>query len=254
MRRSVALLVAAALAAGVSGAAQAGLPYSTGFEPPTFSSGPIAGQDGWNTFSASGQGALAAVTTAAALSGTQSLGVSATAAAQTGGFYDFGATGGATTLVMSGDIMVDSAGSNAEYQFATLGPGLFPFASGIDWATGTIIAITAGFPVIGTFSSNVWHHVEIDSNLATQTFDVRLDGATLASGLAFCGDNSGCAGGPVTTLENAFFDTFGGQTAGAGYLDNFSLSAAPEPAAWALMLAGFALAGAALRRRRLSLA
>jgi hypothetical protein len=31
---------------------------------------------------------------------------------------------------------------------------------------------------------------------------------------------------------------------------NFSASATPEPAAWALMIAGFGLAGAALRRRR----
>lgn len=43
---------------------------------------------------------------------------------------------------------------------------------------------------------------------------------------------------------------FNGTTAdGFTGLDNVSLSAAPEPAAWSLMIGGFGLAGAALRRR-----
>ena len=35
-----------------------------------------------------------------------------------------------------------------------------------------------------------------------------------------------------------------------GYLDNITISAVPEPATWAMMIAGFGLAGAAIRRRR----
>jgi hypothetical protein len=34
-------------------------------------------------------------------------------------------------------------------------------------------------------------------------------------------------------------------------LDDITLSVAPEPATWAMMIVGFGFAGAALRRRRL---
>ena len=34
-----------------------------------------------------------------------------------------------------------------------------------------------------------------------------------------------------------------------GYLDNITISAVPEPATWAMMIAGFGMAGAAIRRR-----
>ncbi len=251
MRLSVALLAAAGIAAAVSGAAQAAVPYSTDFEQPAFTPGPVAGQSGWNVFSNSGQPNAAQITTAAAKSGTQSLGVDATVTAQTGPWYDFGAvTSG--SLVMSGDIMTPSSAAGVEWQFATLGPGLAGFAGGIDWSGTTIFAITSGFPVIGTFSSDVWHHVDIISNLTSQTFRVVVDGVGLGS-YAFCGDNGPCAGSPISTLQTATFDTFGGASPTApsvSYLDNFSVAAgAPEPAAWLLMLGGFGLAGAALRRR-----
>jgi len=46
---------------------------------------------------------------------------------------------------------------------------------------------------------------------------------------------------------------FNGTPIGDAYagLDNVRLAAVPEPASWALMISGFGLAGAALRRRRL---
>jgi len=53
--------------------------------------------------------------------------------------------------------------------------------------------------------------------------------------------------------EHTVISFFNGTPAGDAYagLDNVSLSAAPEPASWALMISGFGLMGAALRRRRL---
>lgn len=56
------------------------------------------------------------------------------------------------------------------------------------------------------------------------------------------------AGGPLTTI---MFTTNG--TAQGAYgpaLDNVSILGVPEPAAWALMLAGFGLVGGAMRRRQ----
>jgi hypothetical protein len=50
-------------------------------------------------------------------------------------------------------------------------------------------------------------------------------------------------GGPLTFAAVGTSDSLG------GYLDNITITAVPEPAAWALMICGFGLAGATLRRR-----
>jgi hypothetical protein len=59
--------------------------------------------------------------------------------------------------------------------------------------------------------------------------------------------------GPVTSdFSSSEFDEVGGDPPPAGegpVMSGFSALAAPEPATWALMLGGFGLAGAALRRR-----
>lgn len=53
-------------------------------------------------------------------------------------------------------------------------------------------------------------------------------------------------GAPMTFAIN---ETLGGGNAGV-FLDNVSITAVPEPGAWALMLAGLAVMGAALRARK----
>lgn len=58
-----------------------------------------------------------------------------------------------------------------------------------------------------------------------------------------------------TKFENAYLDLEGGKP--SGNIFNYSLtvtqiSAVPEPATWAMMIAGFGLAGTALRSRRLT--
>ena len=78
-----------------------------------------------------------------------------------------------------------------------------------------------------------------------------LDGSSLASGLAFCGDNGPCLGSGATSYSDLLFDTFGGQHSDAGYLDNVlvqSTPGVPEPSTWALSILGFAALGGALRR------
>ena len=55
--------------------------------------------------------------------------------------------------------------------------------------------------VIGTLKRDTWHHVDQVVNYSLQTYAVKLDGTTLASGLAFCGNNSGtCNGAMVTAM------------------------------------------------------
>jgi hypothetical protein len=79
-------------------------------------------------------------------------------------------------------------------------------------------------------------------------FDVTLTGAQLAAG-AFNGDQT--VGRRMTydfgadRVTQVIFFSDGNSFE----LDNIAVSAVPEPAAWALMIAGFGLVGAALRSR-----
>ncbi|MBS0362103.1 MAG: PEPxxWA-CTERM sorting domain-containing protein [Proteobacteria bacterium] len=66
------------------------------------------------------------------------------------------------------------------------------------------------------------------------------------------GGNSFVAPSGATRLFLAVADSYGSSTGNLGALDvNFDTAGgAPEPAAWALVIAGFGLVGAALRQRR----
>jgi hypothetical protein len=108
------------------------------------------------------------------------------------------------------------------------------------------------FPIIGTFSNDVFHRVDILLNYTTQTFGVKLDGSTLASNLTFCGTNGACTGANVASFGDGFFDTFGGFQS-TGYMDNFSIAsvdAVPESSTWGMMILGFAGVGFMAYRRR----
>jgi len=53
-----------------------------------------------------------------------------------------------------------------------------------------------------------------------------------------------------TGSDTLTFDALTIQNNGGVFLDSVSVSAAPEPAAWLMMSAGFGIVGASLRRRR----
>ncbi len=83
---------------------------------------------------------------------------------------------------------------------------------------------------------------------------------TPVAGLTYYGNEEfPSVGGPVTLrLSQSFgYSVAGGATYGNDRLGSVTLAAAsptPEPAAWALMIGGFGLVGAAARRRRSTLA
>src|SRR5580698_9956307 len=118
--------------------------YSTLFENPTFTTGPIAGQDGWNVF---GPG-ISSVENAFAKTGTQAVFVDGGTASQSGPYHADSSTG--PLVELSADIAIFSSSTQTEWQFAGLGPALNGYLGGINiLANNDIVAITAGSPVIG---------------------------------------------------------------------------------------------------------
>lgn len=249
------VLIGAAVAAATlvaAASADAAIIYQTDFESPAYATGALGGQNGWSTFGTAG---AITVDSGAPIGGLQSARIFGNlAAGQSGPFHSDPSA--ISKITMSADILLTSGIVQRDWQFSAIGGGLSGFTGGIDIdADGTIRAITSGFTHIGVFSRDVVHRVDILLDYSSETFGVVLDGATLASGLAFCGDNGPCTGAaPGLSYDSLIFDTFGSNGYDVGYLDNVIVQSTPggvpEPSAWALMIAGFGLAGSALRRRQ----
>lgn len=84
-----------------------------------------------------------------------------------------------------------------------------------------------------------------------------VEGYNLANTATFVPSYTNWTGFSASGLSGVTIDTLSIElNAGEGYfqaIDNVQLSAVPEPATWATMIVGFGLAGAALRRRRLTI-
>jgi hypothetical protein len=221
---------------------------TTGFEPPEYTVGPLAGQNGWQVFGP----AVVTVEDFMAFGGTQAVFVDggASATSQSGPYI--GTTAG-PLLDLSAEIYLASSGTETSWQFADIGAGLIGFAGGIDIyptidpLTSSIYAITgSGGDLVGTFTRNQWNNVSIDLNFTTQTYNIVLNGVTLASNLAFCGNNAGtCNGATVSDTGNdGLFDTFGGVSGSNddGFMDNYSAITASAPEPGSLLLLGSMLA------------
>ena len=223
--------------------------YSTGFEAPTFTLGNIAGQDGWALFNP--LASFNAVQNTFVKSGSQAAWVIPipTSTVQTGMFHSASPTG--PLINLSADIFLASSSSQNDWQFAGLGAGLAPFIGGIDVrADNSIVPITAGFTPAGTLSRDVWNRVDFLFDMTTQKYSFSFNGATVATGVAFCCDNGPCAGGPVTSYGSSFFDVFATLNSNdLGAIDNFNLSVNPVPEPSSLLLIASGLALLMTRRR-----
>jgi len=230
-------------------AAQAGVVYSTGFETSDgYTTGPISGQNGWQVFNSP----LAQVENTFADGGSQALWINGNSNSDQNGAYHVDAPT-EPIIELSADLYIASGIEN-EWQFSATGPGLSGYIGGINLIptnpvgglTDNIQIESGSLGTVGTFNLNTWNLVDFVFDMDTQTYSFSLNGTLIASGLAFCGSNSGCTGAPVASYADSFFDVFGStNSTDEGYMDNFSLTqstgAAPEPGTLLLMGAGLAL-------------
>jgi hypothetical protein len=157
------------------------------------------------------------------------------------------AVGVFTPIAPGNNVWVASPG------YTNFGPGLNPTTSSILTANGD-----EGFELIFPFVAKGFSTEVYLNDLGPAELKL-YDGATLKFTFIWAADGDdtnnlfsiGVFGLPVTRMT--FVSTLGGRL-NTG-LDNISLTplgAIPEPASWALMIGGFALAGAAMRRSKTS--
>jgi hypothetical protein len=221
--------------------------YETSFEQPTFTSGNVAGQDGWSVL---GSG-TATVENSFAKTGSQAIAIQGNAPNQSGPYHiDFT---NSSEVDLSADLAIFASSDESEWQFAALGPGTNQFIGGIDILGDSIVALTSGLPTIGTFpratvlTASAWHNINLNFNFTTQTYTISLDGTLLDSNVPFCGDDVVCAGAPVSSYAVGILDSLGGGN-DVAYLDNYAV-VTPEPSSNFLVLTSLIVGASFLFRR-----
>ena len=236
-------LAAVAIAAGTP--AQATTVFSTGFEPPGYSTGQLAGQAGW--FNAPN----AFVQTTSVESGLQGVSVDPGALGQHVTYHStsYNSVGDPNQLVtISTDFMLDSLGVGAVWEaLAAIGNGGFITQLLVLSDTGQVCGFN---PCNGpTLTAGTWYNLSMELDYATGTVRDLVDGVEFSSGLF------SNVPGHSTTLDFVGLgtnNTFMAGSTGKASWDNLSVvsSGAPEPAAWTMMLTGFAVLGGVIRRRK----
>lgn len=216
--------------------AHAGMAYQTGFESPSFTAGPVAGQDGWV-----GDGAIQ---TGVVASGSQAFHLGA----DVDGFFE-----GYKTVNRS----VGGGVVSLTVDFMRRGDGL-NFTGISLWADtgflGQIMALDISEVQLGNADSNaapiaftegVWHALRLDLDLDAQTLSGSIDGTSLGT-LAL-----NPAGGPAGMITDIAFYGWGSADGQDMYYDNLALFGDfPVPLPTTLALLGLGLVGMLVQGRQ----
>lgn len=122
-------------------------------------------------------------------------------------------------------------------------------------ANGGTISQTFATVIGQVYALNFWYSHNLFAGLPTAS--ARLSAASLSDSITHAGGNNGnrawqyysnsfTANSASTTLT--FVNTVGGQNEGV-LLDAVSVMAVPEPSTWAMLILGFGVLGAGMRRR-----
>jgi hypothetical protein len=218
------LLIGVTLSAVATGA-QAATIFSTGFEPPDFTTGPLAGQQGWT-------GVGGTVETGTVFAGVQAVGFDTTGVSTQRNAVSVPTAGQGSLVQVSDEFFISAVNGSAVWD-----PLL------IDGNAGFVgqLEIIDGVAVLGLADSSVgsvpvsigaWHNYTMDFNFATGIQSAFVDGVLIGTGpLATASTDVDALGMGINEAS--------GSTA-QGFADNLSLTSVPEPSTWAMMLAGFA--------------
>lgn len=147
-----------------------------------------------------------------------------------------------------------------EYPFATPAPATFPVGAGVEsivdvegvtWLSIDFSDKALSIAFDTTLSGPIWTLRDFNGLVFTGEGISKLTGAAIGAGTTFPGFPS-----PVFELSrvNIAGDTLTINLAGISYDSDsridLTFQAVPEPATWAMMIAGFGLVGFAARRRK----
>jgi PEP-CTERM motif len=221
------LLVGVTLSALATGA-QAATIFSTGFEPPDFTTGPLAGQQGWT-------GSGGTVETGTVFAGVQAVGFDTTGVSTQRNAVSVPTAGQGSLVQVSDEFFISAVNG-----FSVWDPLL------IDGNAGFVgqLEIIDGVAVLGLADSSVgsvpvsigaWHNYTMDFNFATGIQSAFIDGALIGTGPI------ASASTEIDAIQIGINEASG--STAAGFADNLSLTSVPEPSTWAMLLAGFAALG-----------
>jgi hypothetical protein len=153
----------------------------------------------------------------------------------------------------TGSALVDATNSSAWYgnaapagqdggQFAALqGTSTLSQSFTASNTKASVSWLAAGRPDFGSYAGN-------------QSYTVTIGNASLGTFTTVSGASFAAHGGVVSglTAGQTYTVSFNGKVASdqTAFIDKVSVLGVPEPAEWALLIGGFALVGAASRRRR----